>query len=104
MTDENLSDEELDEILRQMADSFIDRANELAESNSRENVSMALLYAASRYNAHVVSQHSEDEASYAKDIPRAREFFSEQYLRMLDENLEDYKRVYGKYANLMRRQ
>jgi hypothetical protein len=104
MTDENLSDEELDEILRKMADSFIDRANELADSNSPENVSLALLYAASRYNAHVVSQHAEDEAAYEKDIPRARDFFSEQYLRMLDENLEDYKRVFGKYANLMRRQ
>jgi hypothetical protein len=99
-----LSDEELDEILRKMADSFIDRANELADSNSPENVSLALLYAASRYNAHVVSQHAEDEAAYEKDIPRARDFFSEQYLRMLDENLEDYKRVFGKYANLMRRQ
>ena len=104
MTDDNLSDEELDEILRKMADSFIDRANELADSNSPENVSMALLYAASRYNAHVVSQHAEDEAAYEKDIPRARDFFSEQYRRMLDENLEDYKRVFGKYANLMRRQ
>lgn len=104
MSDENLSDEELDEILRQMADSFIDRANELAETNSPENVSMALLYAASRFNAHVVSQHAEDEEAYEKDIPRAREFFGEQYRRMLDENLEDYKRVYGKYANLMRRQ
>ena len=104
MSEENLSDEELDEVLRQMADSFIDRANELAESHSAENVGMALLYAASRYNAHVVSQHSENEEAYEKDIPRAREFFGEQYLRMLDENLEDYKRVYGKYANLMRRQ
>lgn len=104
MSEENLSDEELDEILRQMADAFIDRANELAESHSAENVGMALLYAASRYNAHVVSQHAENEEAYEKDIPRAREFFGEQYLRMLDENLEDYKRVYGKYANLMRRQ
>ena len=104
MTDENLSDEELDEILRQMADSFIDRANELADSHSMENVGMALLYAASRFNAHVVSQHAENEEAYQKDIPRAREFFSDQYLRMLDENLEDYKRVFGKYANFMRRQ
>ena len=37
----------------------IDRANELAESNSPENVGMALLFAASRYNAHVVSQHAQ---------------------------------------------
>ena len=104
MTDENLSDEELDEIYRAMVDSFIDRANELAEHNSVENVGMALLYAASRYNAHVVSQHAEDEQAYEKELPRAREFFTGQYQRMLDENLEDYKSIYGKYSNFMPRQ
>ena len=104
MAEETLSDEELDEIYRRMVDSFIDQANELAESNSAENVGMALLYAASRYNAHVVSQHAENEDSYVKELPRAREFFSEQYQRMLDENLEDYKSTYGKYSNFTRRQ
>jgi hypothetical protein len=87
-----------------MVDSFIDRANELADKNSMENVGMALLYAASRYNAHVVSQHAEDAAAYDKEMPRARQFFQEQYERMLDENLEDYKSIYNKYANFMRRQ
>ena len=104
MADEILSDEELDEIYRGMVDSFIDRANELAETNSAENVGMALLYAASRFNAHVVSQHAEDPESYAKELPRAREFFRDEYQRMLDENLEDYKSIYSKYANFMRRQ
>jgi hypothetical protein len=104
MVDKTLSDEELDEIYRSMVDSFIDRANELAETNSAENVGMALLYAASRFNAHVVSQHTETPEDYEKDIPRAREFFCDQYQRMLDENLEDYKSVFSKYANFMRRQ
>ena len=104
MADETLSDEELDEIYRSMVDSFIDQANELAETNSAENVGMAILYAASRFNAHVVSQHSETPESYANELPRAREFFCNQYQTMLDENLEDYKSVYSKYANFMRRQ
>ena len=75
MVDETLSDEELDEIYRRMVDSFIDRANELAETNSAENVGMALLYAASRFNAHVVSQHSETRRTTRKICP-ARENFS----------------------------
>ena len=104
MNDETLSDEELDEIYRKMVDSFIDRANELAEHNSAENVGMALLYAASRFNAHVVSQHAETVEAYEQELPRAREFFHGQYQRMLDENLEDYKRIYSKYGNFMRRQ
>jgi hypothetical protein len=104
MAEETLSDEELDEIYRRMVDSFIDQANEMAESNSAENVGMALLYAASRYNAHVVSQHAENEDAYVKELPSAREFFNEQYQRMLDENLEDYKSIFSKYASFTRRQ
>ena len=104
MADESLSDEELDEIYRKMVDLFIDRANEFAESNSPENVGLALLYAAARYNSHVVSQHAPTLEDFEKDIPRAREFFSDQYQRMLDENLEDYKSVYKKYANFVKKQ
>ena len=54
MTDDSIIDDELDAVYRRMVDLFIDLANELAEDNSPENVGMALLYAASRFNAHVV--------------------------------------------------
>ena len=103
MTDDNLSDEELDEVYRRMVDLFIDRANEFAETNSQENVGMALLYAASRFNAHVVSQHAGGLDDYERDLPKARQFFSEQYQRMLDENLEDYKQVFSKYAQFIKK-
>jgi hypothetical protein len=104
MADETISDDELDEIYRRMVDSFIDRANEMAETNSPENVGMALLYAASRYNAHVVSHHAETLEDYERDISTAREFFHAQYEQMLDENLEDYKLNYTKYSNFIRKQ
>ena len=104
MADETISDDEVDEIYRRMVDMFIDRANEMAETNSPENVGMALLYAASRYNAHVVSSHAETLEDYERDIPRAREFFHAQYEQMLDENLEDYKLNYTKYSNFIRKQ
>jgi hypothetical protein len=104
MADESISDDELDEVYRRMVDLFIDRANELAETNSPENVGMALLYAASRYNAHVVSQHAETTEDYERDIPRAREFFHAQYQQMLDENLEDYKMAYTRYSDFVKKQ
>ncbi len=104
MTDDALSDEELDEILRQMADAFIDRANEFAEGQSIENVNLALLYAASRFNAFVVSQHAETLEDYERDVPKAREFFDNQYRQMLDENLEDYRQLYTRYAHLSKKQ
>jgi hypothetical protein len=104
MADDSLEDEELEQIFRSMADSFIDRANEFAETNSPENVGLALLYAAARYNAHVVSQHAPTLEDFEKDLPRAREFFAGQYQQMLEENLEDYKSVYTKYSHLMKKQ
>ncbi|MCP4876567.1 MAG: DUF3144 domain-containing protein [Gammaproteobacteria bacterium] len=104
MVDESISDEELDAVYRRMVDLFIDRANELTENNSPENVGMALLYAASRFNAHVVSQHAETLESYERDQAKAQDFFVAQYQQMLDENLEDYKQVYTKYANFIKKQ
>lgn len=104
MADDSFNEEELEQIFRSMADSFIDRANEFAETNSPENVGLALLYAAARYNAHVVSQHAPTLEDFEKDLPRAREFFAGQYQQMLEENLEDYKSVYTKYSNFMKKQ
>ena len=67
-------------------------------------VGVLLLYAASRFNAHVVSQHAESVQNYERDLPKAKKYFVGQYKEMLDENLEDYKEVYSKYANLVRKQ
>ena len=97
MAEKSLSDDEVDVIYRQMIDSFIDRANELADQNSLENVGMALLFAASRFNAFVVSQHAEKLEDYEKEMEKAQHFFTNQYQEMLTENLEDYKKVYEKY-------
>ena len=104
MAEESISEDEVDVLYRQMIDSFIDRANELAEQNSPENVGMALLFAASRFNAFVVSQHAENIDDYEKDIEKAQDFFSSQYREMLNENLEDYKSVYLKYHKFTRPQ
>ena len=104
MADETLSDEELDEIYRRTIDAFIDQANEFAETNSKENVGLALLYAASRFNAYVVSQHANTLEDYERDASRAGDFFRQQYAQMLDENLDDYKKIYSRYAHLLKNQ
>ena len=104
MTQDSISEDEVDVLYREMIDSFIDRANELADQNSPENVGMALLFAASRFNAFVVSQHAETIDDYEKDLIKAQDFFRSQYQEMLNENLEDYKKVYAKYHQFTRPQ
>ena len=100
MAEEQLTDEELDANFREMIDKFIDQANEFSEVESIENVGMALLYAASRFNSFVVSQHAKSLEAYQNDTPKAKAFFLKQYEEMLDENLEDYEQVFNKYAHL----
>jgi uncharacterized membrane protein YccC len=81
---------------RRVADSFIDRANDHLATMPKENVGMSLLFAAARFNAFVVASHSKTAEKYEADRAKAIEFFREQYLRMLEENLDDYRRVYDR--------
>jgi hypothetical protein len=89
-----MTDEELDEHFRQLVDSFIDQANNLVKGSNAQNVGLALLHAASRFNAFVVSTQAPTLAEYNRDLYRAREFFKAQYEEMLDQNLADYKNIY----------
>ncbi len=90
-----MTDEQTEREFRETADTFIQLANEHIEKQPKENVGMALLYAASRFNAFVVAAHNETLKDYEGDHDRAIGFFMVEYLRMLKENLEDYKRAYG---------
>ncbi len=98
MDDDFIDQDELDVRYRELVDSFIDQANDLSDNNSIENVGMAILFAASRFNAYVVSQHAQSKDAYVSDLPKARDFFRKQYRQMLDENLEDYQSVFEKYS------
>jgi len=89
-----MTDEATEREFRRVADAFIDVANEQIESAPKENVGMALLFAASRFNAFVVASHCKTLDRYEADRPRAVEFFTKEYLRMLEENLEDYRRAF----------
>ena len=77
-----------------MADQFIDQANRFIDTAPKENVGMALLYAASRFNAFVVASHASSAQKYDGDREKAIQFFSSEYVRMLEENLADYRRIY----------
>ena len=105
MTEDLMTDEELDAQYRALVDSFIDLANKQAEHSNIENVSMAMLHASSRFNAFVVSSHAPTLADFEKEQDQARAFFLSKYEEMLTDNLDDYKKVYQdemKYTHLMR--
>jgi hypothetical protein len=89
-----MSDEDLDKQFRQVADSFIGIANSHLEKMNRENVGMAMLYAAARFNAFVVASNARDLEHFRADKDKAMEFFSAEYQRMLGANLNDHEFVF----------
>ncbi len=89
-----MNEEATEREFRRVADTFIDLANEHIEKAPRENVGMALLYAASRFNAFVVAAHCQTLDRFEEDREKAIEFFSTEYLRMLEENMDDYRQAF----------
>jgi len=69
-----------------MADKFIELANEFSKTESKERVSAAIMFAAARYNAFEASSKSND---LKKDKNDALHWFSREYKRMLDANMDD---------------
>ena len=102
---EELSDEELDVQLREVADKFIDLANQQAQRFHKENVSQGMMYGTARFNAFVVASHADDVLAYDEDRDRAIEYFVGQYRQMLISNLDDYRGSFEdlKYVHLMSR-
>lgn len=101
-----MSDKDADKEFRSMIDSFIHLANRHGDTAKRENVGMALLYAAARFNSFVVASHAPDLKKFESDRPAAFEFFLGEYKRMLNENLDDYRKTYGEglpYAHLIKK-
>lgn len=90
---------------RAMANDFIDLANRLGEQAPREQVGMALLYAASRFNAFLVASHAADLPSFEAERDAAMGFYCDRYRRMLGENLDDHRRFYTedlRYGHLIK--
>lgn len=69
----------------ELADSFIQQANALSQSDPIAQVSAALMYAASRYNAFALQAQSGDLAEHKEE---ALEYLCTQYKKMCHENIE----------------
>jgi phosphopantetheinyl transferase (holo-ACP synthase) len=72
-----------------MADEFIAVANRLLEENHKDlgYISTAIRYAAARFSAHEASYKSSD---LAVDKDKAKTWYTDQFNRMLGENLEQH--------------
>ena len=69
-----------------MADKFIDLANEFTTTETKERVGAAIMFAAARYNAFEAFSKS---SNLSKDRDDAINWYTREYKRMLEANMED---------------
>lgn len=87
-----MSDEENQISREQMADRFIALANELAKTEAKERVGAAIMFAASRYNAFEAASKSDN---LIKDKPDALAWYSHEYRRMFESNIDELIEMQG---------
>lgn len=103
-----MSDQDQDLLLRQLADSFISIANEHAEIHDKNIVNTALMYAASRFSAYVAASSSRNLEDFKGRQSQGIDFFSSEFKRMLESNMNNYEKVFQpseelKYAEYMKK-
>ncbi len=90
-----MSQEQRNLEFRQLADAFIEVANQQCDSVDNSRVGSAMLFASARFASFVVASHSRNREQFESEIDNALEFFSSEFKRMLGENLEEYKSVFS---------
>ncbi|MGB0846654.1 MAG: DUF3144 domain-containing protein [Thiolinea sp.] len=94
MSENAMTEEERNRLYREMADSFISVANKHAEQQDVFMISSAFLYAASRFSAFATAVQAEKLETYEADREPAIEYFTTELRRMLNENMNDYRKVF----------
>lgn len=79
------------------ADAHIRLSNEQMNDSTSGKVSASMLYGASRFNAWVSATGFSDGAEMAAHKQEALKFFTDEYAKMLEENLDDYIANFDRY-------
>ncbi|QBE62372.1 DUF3144 domain-containing protein [Pseudoduganella lutea] len=92
-----MSENGIDAAFWERADAIIRLANEQGTKAPNSNVSASLLYAAARFNAFIVANGASSADSMQKDKEDALRYFTEEYRKMLSQNLDDYVANFATY-------
>jgi len=80
-------DQENKKAMYDMADKFIDLANEISKSDSYGTIGVAIRYAAARYSAFEASMRTNN---LAEDKEKHLQFFAKTFTEMLQKNFKEY--------------
>ena len=94
-----MSDAQRDKQFWDMTDSFIQLANTHLNEAKPSKVSASALFAASRFNAFVITAASESKEQFIAEKEAAIAYFLEQYEKMLRENLDEHLARYEQHTS-----
>jgi len=97
--DYSMSDNGVPQEFWDRADEVIAVANKQVGGESIGKVSSSLLYAAARFNSFNVANSADSAEDMKADKEEAIEYFTNQYRKMLEENLDDYIENFPDYTN-----
>lgn len=89
-----------------MADSFIDLANQHCDDSHNALVNASLLYASARFSAFLTASVAESKEAYETSIDSAVDYYTQEYKKMLNEHMEQYKSVFTeapRYEHLIKK-
>lgn len=77
--------------------SLIDLANTQCDSADPSEVCASTMYASARFNAFIVARTTNGPEHMQQEKERALEYFTDQFRKMMAENLDDFIANLGKY-------
>jgi hypothetical protein len=93
-----MSDGQRDKQFWELADSFIQLANTHLNEVKPSKVSASALFAASRFNAFVITASATSKEQLIAEKEAAIAYFLEQYETMLRENLDEHLARYDQHT------
>jgi hypothetical protein len=79
---------------------IINFSNDQCEAADPAEVSASTMYASARFNAFIVARSAGSAENMRQEKEKALEYFTEQYRRMMSENLDDFADNIEKYLGL----
>lgn len=101
-----MSDVDKNKQFRQFADAFIDVANNHIDSSDSSFVSSSMVYGTARFCSFVVASGCDNEEHLEANRDEAIEFYTNEFKRMLSENIDEYKNAFvepPKYEHLIKK-
>lgn len=81
----------------QITDDFIKLANDKCDTHKNGKVSTSILFSAARFNSFMYASTAKNLEDFQKDKALAIDYLTEQYKKVLTENLNDYEKNYSEY-------